>query len=143
MERIDGLRPRVELWVEAGGGVVLSDWRVALLEAVAATGSLAGAAERLDTPYRTVWHRLRQMERGLGRRLVASHSGGPRGGGARPTPAARRYVAGYRTFAAGLHDEIDRRFAAAFSDTGWAAGSPAPLPDGPTEPKVRRHRAAH
>jgi molybdenum-dependent DNA-binding transcriptional regulator ModE len=38
--------PRVccKAWVERGGEVLLSEWRLALLEAVAATGSLAAAA---------------------------------------------------------------------------------------------------
>ena len=35
---------RTKVWIEQDGEVMLSDWRVALLEAVEETGSLAEAA---------------------------------------------------------------------------------------------------
>jgi molybdate transport system regulatory protein len=136
------MRPRVELWVEVDGRVVLSDWRVALLEAVAETGSLAQAAARLGTPYRTAWQRLRTMEARLGVRLVESHSGGAQGGGARLTPAAHRLVARYRAFAADPHADVGRRFSDAFGDDARAAEPAAPPTGPPTEPKVRRGHSA-
>ena len=40
------LTPRVNLWLERDGNVVLSLWRVRLLEALAETGSISGAADR-------------------------------------------------------------------------------------------------
>ncbi len=46
---------RTKVWIEQDGEVLLSDWRIALLEAVEATGSLAEAARQMDVPYR---HRL-------------------------------------------------------------------------------------
>jgi hypothetical protein len=54
------LCPRSKVWLERGGQVVLSDWRVELLEAIEATGSLARAAERLEVPYRTAWYKLKE-----------------------------------------------------------------------------------
>jgi hypothetical protein len=58
--RGEALCPRSKVWLERGGQVVLSDWRVELLEAIEATGSLARAAERLDVPYRTAWYKLKE-----------------------------------------------------------------------------------
>jgi hypothetical protein len=58
--RDEALCPRSKVWLERGGQVVLSDWRVELLEAIDATGSLARAAERLDVPYRTAWYKLKE-----------------------------------------------------------------------------------
>jgi hypothetical protein len=58
--RDEALCPRSKVWLERGGQVVLSDWRVELLEAIEATGSLARAAERLDVPYRTAWYKLKE-----------------------------------------------------------------------------------
>ena len=55
-------RPLVKVWVERGGEVALSEWRIALLEAVEATGSLSSAARQLNVPYRTAWYKLRQIE---------------------------------------------------------------------------------
>ena len=106
----------MKLWVEIDGQIVLSDWRVGLLKEVDRTGSLSRAAEALNVPYRTAWHKLKQMEQRLGVRLVASHSGGAGGGGAELTPVGRRLVERYGRFAAGLRQEVDRRFEAAFAD---------------------------
>jgi hypothetical protein len=58
--RDEALCPRSKVWLERGGQVVLSDWRVELLEAIEATGSLARAAERLEVPYRTAWYKLKE-----------------------------------------------------------------------------------
>jgi hypothetical protein len=58
--RDEALCPRSKVWLERGGQVVLSAWRVELLEAIEATGSLARAAERLDVPYRTAWYKLKE-----------------------------------------------------------------------------------
>ena len=46
-ERLD-LEPRIKLWVEKDGRLVLSDYRVQLLRAVGETGSLAEAAQQLN-----------------------------------------------------------------------------------------------
>ena len=54
------LRARSKVWLERDGQVVLSDWRVELLETIEATGSLARAAARLDVPYRTAWYKLKE-----------------------------------------------------------------------------------
>jgi molybdate transport system regulatory protein len=110
------MEARVKLWIEIDGQIVLSDWRIGLLLAIDRTGSLSRAAEALGVPYRTAWHKLKQMEQRLGVRLVASHSGGAEGGSTQLTPVARRLIERYDHFAAGLSQEVDRRFAAAFAD---------------------------
>lgn len=110
------MEARVKLWIEIDGQIVLSDWRIGLLLAIDRTGSLSRAAELLGVPYRTAWHKLKQMEQRLGLRLVASHSGGSEGGSTRLTPVAHRLIECYDHFAAGLSQEVDRRFAAAFAD---------------------------
>jgi len=109
-----GLKPRSKLWIERDGRMVLSDWRVALLEAIERTGSLAKAAEELDVPYRSAWQKLRQSEEGLGMRLVETQSGGTEGGGSVLTEAARDLLDRYRHFSGGLADVVDRRFKESF-----------------------------
>lgn len=103
-------RIRTKVWVERGDAVLLSEWRVALLEAVAETGSLAAAAARLGVPYRTAWDRIKETEARLGVKLLATESGGAEGGGSRLTPAAADLVARFRRVTAGLADEVERRF---------------------------------
>jgi hypothetical protein len=47
------LQPQAKLWIEIDGKIALSQWRVALLEAVQATGSLSKASSsRLTTSIR-------------------------------------------------------------------------------------------
>ena len=110
------MEPRLKLWIELNGEIVLSDWRVGLLEEIGQTGSLTRAAEALNVPYRTAWHKLKQMERRLGVRLVTSRSGGSDGGHTELTPAARYYIDRYGIFVAGLRQEVAQRFAMVFEE---------------------------
>lgn len=110
------LRARANYWIEADGEVVLSEWRVRLLETVDRLGSLNKAADELGAPYRLLWSRLNRMEAALGERLVERHVGGPEGGGTTLTPAGREYVARFRRFAAGLDAVVEAHFRAAFGE---------------------------
>ncbi len=109
------LQPCAKLWLERDGKIALSEWRVALLEAIEATGSLAEAAERLAVPYRTATYKLREIETNLGVRLVATHSGGAAGGGSQLTPEARDYIRRWRAFSADLEAWVAARFRDAFA----------------------------
>jgi molybdate transport system regulatory protein len=112
----DGLTPHVNLWIERHERVVLSRWRVQLLEAIEATGSISAAAERLGVQYRLAWERLEEMEEGLGLHLVERHVGGAHGGGASLTPTGRDFIARFNNFAAALDqmllDEFLKHFPA-------------------------------
>lgn len=112
------LTPRAKLWLEIGDDLALSEWRVALLEAVAATGSLARAAERLNIPYRTARYKLREIERHLGLVLVTGQSGGADGGGSVLTLEARELIARWRAFSNGLDPIVTARFSATFREVG-------------------------
>src|SRR6185503_21138622 len=109
------LVPRVNLWIERDGLVALSGWRVALLEAVTATGSISGAAERMEVPYRVAWNKIKEMERGLGVPLLQTRIGGPDGGGAELTPAADEYIHRFHPLRTGLEAWVRRRFEEAFA----------------------------
>jgi molybdate transport system regulatory protein len=110
----EALVVRSKIWIERGDNVVLSEWRVGLLEAIEAHGSLSGAAEALDVPYRTAWERVRSMEAELGVRLLESESGGASGGGSRLTPAARDLCSRFRRVSNGIQEVVSRRFATEF-----------------------------
>lgn len=120
LARVGSLRPQAKLWLETGGKIALSAWRVALLEAIEETGSLAKAAARMHVPYRTASYKLREIEENLGLRLVATQSGGAAGGGSRLTPEARALVRRWRDFGAGLDDWVATRFRAAFVEDDGA-----------------------
>lgn len=108
------LEVRSKLWIEVDGGAVLGDWRTAILEGIERTGSLARAAEELNTPYRTAWQRLKESEERLGFRLVTTQSGGADGGRSVLTDEARDLLRRYRQFSEGLEELVNRRFEEAF-----------------------------
>lgn len=110
------LEIRSKIWIERRGGVVLSEWRVELLEAVDAHGSLSHAAAALEIPYRTAWDRVKSMEAELGTRLLASESGGAEGGGSHLTAEARDLCRRFRRVSGGIQEVVTRRFTAEFGD---------------------------
>jgi molybdate transport system regulatory protein len=110
------LTPRCNLWIEADGQVVLSKWRIQLLEAVDQAGSISGAAEKMGIQYRLAWDRLEEMENGLGVRLVERHVGGVHGGGATLTEAGREYIERFTHLAEEIDAVVAERFEDAFGD---------------------------
>jgi molybdate transport system regulatory protein len=118
-ERGGPLEVRSKIWIErcGGGDVVLSEWRVELLEAIDAHGSLSRAAEALDIPYRTAWERVKATEGEIGFRLLDSESGGLDGGSSRLTPEARDLCRRFRRVSSGIQEVVSRRFAAEFGDS--------------------------
>ncbi len=111
------LTAKSNFWAEIGGEVVLSDWRVQLLQAIDEAGSITGAAQKLDIPYRLAWERVHEMEAHLGQPLVDTQIGGMGGGGAVLTPLARDLIRRWGDFRQGLEALIEQRFAAAFADS--------------------------
>ena len=108
---------RSKIWIERGGSVVLSEWRVSLLEAIDAGGSLRQAAEMLDVPYRTAWDRVKATEAELGIRLLETTSGGADGGGSQLTAEAREVCRRFRRVTSGIQDEVGSRFANEFGES--------------------------
>jgi molybdate transport system regulatory protein len=109
------LTPRWKVWFEHDGQVALSDWRVDLLEAIEASGSLAEAARRLDVPYKTAWYKLREVEEGLGVAVLATATGGAKGGSASLTPEGKEILRRYHEVVDGIEELVAERFRLAFS----------------------------
>lgn len=107
---------RSKVWIERGEEVVLSEWRVELLEAIDANGSLSRAAAALDVPYRTAWERVKATEAELGFRLLESESGGADGGGSRLTPEARDICRRFRRVSSGIQETVSQRFVVEFGE---------------------------
>ncbi len=99
--------PRQKLWVETDGQLVMSDYRVRLLELVAETGSLAEAASALGLSYRRAWGKVKEIEANLGRSLVQSEVGGAGGGRTVLTPDAEALVGAYRRFQERVEHEVE------------------------------------
>ena len=115
---------RSNLWAEVNGQVVLSSWRVQLLEAIEATGSIRAAAARMNITYDLAWHRVDEMETALGAHLVDRQRGGAGGGCANLTALGCELVARFKLFAEQSGTLIEARFEEIFGEGDWRS-----LPD--------------
>ncbi len=79
--------------------------KIALLEAIAATGSIAAAAKTLRMSYRRAWLLVDETNRCLVRPVVEASAGGEKGGRAVLTPTGAELVRRYR--------KVERRVAIA------------------------------
>ncbi len=106
------MNPHLNLWLENESGVVFSIWRMELLQAVADTGSISGAAAVMDVHYRTAWQKIHEMETRLGQKLVETQVGGKSGGGAQLTPLARDLITAFNQFSQEVEQQMQERFTA-------------------------------
>lgn len=104
------MEPRAKLWIEEDGRIVLSEYRVRLLQLVDDTGSLAEAASRMGLSYRRAWGKVREIEANLGLRLVDSAAGGAGGGGSHLTDDGKRLVRLFAQFRRATEQDISREF---------------------------------
>lgn len=116
MGHMQEAHPRVKLWIERRGLIVLSEYRVRLLEHIAETGSLAQAAERMGLSYRRAWGKIKEIEANLGTRLVQSQKGGAGGGRTRLTAEGARLVEAYRRLEKAVEAHVRREYGAVFGD---------------------------
>lgn len=86
-----GLSVRVDL-----GGHRLGPGKVALLEAIAAEGSISAAARRMGMSYRRAWELVENLNQTFGTPVAATAAGGSRGGGASLTTTGEEIVSRYR-----------------------------------------------
>jgi molybdate transport system regulatory protein len=111
------LKQKANFWIEKDGKVVLSLWRIRLLESVRDTGSISAAASQMGISYRRAWDKIHECEERLGVHLVETQTGGEGGGGSSLTPEAVDYIHRFRTFIAGLDDMVAQRFHENFPHT--------------------------
>ncbi len=105
------------IWLEEEENVVLSLWRVALLTAIADTGSINQAAAQMEVPYRVAWQKIQEMETLLGEKLVTTTTGGSGGGGSQLTPTAQTYVAQFEQLQQQIEPFLQEQFTAVFGDS--------------------------
>jgi len=74
----------------------LGPGKIALLEAIAATGSISGAGRQHKMSYRRAWLLVDELNRQFGEPLVRAQPGGPKGGGAALTASGQRILRAYR-----------------------------------------------
>jgi molybdate transport system regulatory protein len=98
-DSIRGERPmatRVTLRLDFDNACRLGPGKVALLEAIGRTGSIAAAGREFGMAYRRAWLLIDELNHMFSTPLVATRGGGRNGGGATLTAAGTSIVAMYR-----------------------------------------------
>jgi molybdate transport system regulatory protein len=85
-----------QLWMTVGGANFGGPGRVALLEQIAATGSITQAAKAMKMSYKAAWDAIDTMNNLAGTPLVLRAAGGKGGGGTRLTEKGEQLVAQFK-----------------------------------------------
>jgi len=96
------VRFRVRLY--RGDDIAIGPGKIALLQAIAETGSLSAAARELGMSYRRAWQLVDAMNQALRGPAVESATGGAQGGGSRLTPLGEQVLAHYQAIEAAATD---------------------------------------
>jgi len=100
-----GVRVVIRLDLPTGGRV--GPGKIALLEAIDSTGSIAAAARALGMSYPRAQVLLHQLDTALGRSVVLRSAGGRRGGGALLAPPGVAAIERYRAIEAAAQRAAD------------------------------------
>lgn len=82
--------------ITKGDMIAIGPGKVALLEAIAETGSISAAARTMGMSYRRAWLLVDEMNRALIAPVVETAAGGHQGGGALLTPTGKKVIQLYR-----------------------------------------------
>ena len=104
--------PAVRFRVDFGRHEAVGPGKIALLEHIAASGSLSQAARELKMSYRRAWQLLDSLNRSFSERVALTSKGGRGGGGASLTPLGTELVSRYRAF----DREVQRRALRCFGE---------------------------
>src|SRR6185312_12835804 len=80
--------------------------RIALLETIGATGSIAATAKVVGLSYKGAWDAVQALNSLFEHPLVEAHKGGPAGGAAKVTPVGRAVILAYRRVEGDLSQAI-------------------------------------
>lgn len=82
--------------IDFGPGLRVGPGKIALLEKIAALGSISAGGRAMDMSYRRAWELIDELNRIFGKPVVESRSGGKKGGGATLTPLGLSLISRYR-----------------------------------------------
>ena len=96
---------RVSIRLDLASGGKVGPGKIALLEAIAETGSIAAASRALGMSYPRAWGLVEALDTALGALVVTRAPGGQKGGGAALTDVGRALIARYREVEAAAQRE--------------------------------------
>jgi molybdate transport system regulatory protein len=117
------MTPRLSFRIGFEGGLALGHGKIALLEGIAASGSISAAARSLGMSYRRAWLLIDDLNRGFRAELVRTSPGGRSGGGAELTELGCEVVRRYRDIEARLQRDAGDHLAALEELVGSGAGA--------------------
>jgi molybdate transport system regulatory protein len=88
---------RLSIRLDLTSGDRIGPGKIALLEAIQATGSISAAARKIGMSYRRAWLLVEQINDSLQEPAVTAATGGRQGGGAALTASGERVIALYRS----------------------------------------------
>ncbi len=100
-------RLKLKAQIMCGDEIAMGPGKAALLDAIAETGSISAAGRRLGMSYRRTWLLVDAMNRCWAEPLVATATGGSKGGGARVTALGEQVRADYAALVGRLTDSAD------------------------------------
>jgi len=107
-ETKDSLQVSGSLWLHRGNSSLGGQARIALLEHIAAQGSITAAAKAAGMSYKAAWDAVDAMNQLAGEPLVARSTGGRGGGGTTLTARGARLVAAFRAVEAAQQQFLAR-----------------------------------
>jgi molybdate transport system regulatory protein len=113
---------RAELRLENGPVGKAGADRIALIEAIAETGSIAAAARRVDLSYRAAWDAVQVLNNLFVKPLILAVPGGAKGGEATITPEGAQVVTAFRL----MEQELRRTLAGLQDQVAGTAGMELP-----------------
>lgn len=103
---------RLSIRIDLPGGDRIGPGKIALLEAIRATGSISAGARSLGMSYRRAWLLVEEINQAFREPAVTAETGGRRGGGATLTPVGERVIDLYRSIESQARDAADGEFRA-------------------------------
>ena len=103
---------RLSIRIDLMNGDRIGPGKIALLEAIKATGSISAAARRIGMSYRRAWLLVEEINTALRQPAVAAATGGKQGGGAAVTAVGEEVIALYRAIERAAHDASAKEFRA-------------------------------
>ena len=88
------------LWLETEDGRFLGIGRLELLEQIAAQGSISKAAQAMGMSYKRAWDLVSSLNAQASSPLVATQTGGTKGGGAAVTEAGHEAIVAFKAMQA-------------------------------------------
>jgi molybdate transport system regulatory protein len=100
----------VRVRIDFDSGPSIGPGKVALLERIGVCGSLSQAARELGLSYRRAWNLLDDLNHAFAEPVVATATGGARGGGAQLTPFGHDLILRYRKVEHAAEAAVKRQF---------------------------------